>query len=524
MGRRPPRNGFADRRLPGSLVAPALVAAALAVLPLGYLLLRAVEAGGRQVAEIVLRERTAELLGRSLLLTGLVTVGATVIGVGVATLVARTDLPGRRTIGVLAALPLAVPSYVAAFTWISAVPAVEGLFGAVLVLVACTYPYVYLPVLAALRHADPAGEEVARSLGRGPARTFWSVTLRQVRPAVASGALLVALYALSDFGGVSVLRYDVFTRVIYTSYRASFDRTPAAVLAILLVLLTVLIAVGEARTRDGSEQVRVGGATARTPASWPLGRWRGPALAAAIVVLVAALGVPIASLGYWSASGLSAGIQVTHLVASALATLWFSLLGGTACLLLAIPVGILAARHSGPVVGGIERATWAGHALPGIVVALSLVFFGIRVAQPIYQRTPLLVIAYVILLLPAAVAAVRVNVAMSSPQVEQVARSLGCTPAQVARRVTVPLATPGIAAGFALVVLTCMKELPATLLLHPTGADTLATSLWTRTGVGAYAAAAPYAALLVVLAVLPTLWLLAAQGRLPDAGGRGHGR
>lgn len=502
---------------------PALLAALLAVIPVGYLLIRAWEAGARQVLGIVLRERTAELLGRSLLLTGLVTLTATILGVGAATLVARTDLPGRRAFGVLAALPLAVPSYVAAFTWISAVPAIEGLGGAVLVLTTCTYPYVYLPVLAALRRADPALEEVARSLGRGPARTFWSVTLRQVRPAVTSGALLVALYALSDFGGVSVMRYDVFTRVIYTSYRASFDRTPAAVMAILLVLLTALIAIGEARTRGRWEPARVGAGVVRTPAPWPLRRWRLPALAAAVLTLAAALGVPVASLAYWAASGLSAGVAVRHLLVTAGATLWFSLLGGLACLLLAIPTGILAARHTGRVVTGIEQATWAGHALPGIVVALSLVFVGIRVAQPIYQRTPLLVIAYVVLLLPAAVASVRANVAMSSPEMEQVARSLGCTPVDVARRVTVPLATPGIAAGFALVMLTCMKELPATLLLRPTGADTLATSLWTHTGAGAYAAAAPYAALLVVLAVLPTLWLMAAQGRLPVGGRQSRG-
>ena len=118
----------------------ALLAALLAVIPVGYLLIRAWEAGARQVLGIVLRERTAELLGRSLLLTGLVTLTATILGVGAATLVARTDLPGRRAFGVLAALPLAVPSYVAAFSWISAVPAIEGLGGAVLVLTTCTYP------------------------------------------------------------------------------------------------------------------------------------------------------------------------------------------------------------------------------------------------------------------------------------------------------------------------------------------------------------------------------------------------
>jgi iron(III) transport system permease protein len=172
---------------------------------------------------------------------------------------------------------------------------------------------------------------------------------------------------------------------------------------------------------------------------------------------------------------------------------------------------VLAARHRGRTTSFVEHASFAGHALPGIVVALALVFFGARVAQPIYQRTPLLVIAYAVLFVPAAIGAVRSAVTMSPVRTEEAARSLGSTPWEVLRRVTLPLAAPGIGAGAALVLLTCMKELPATLLLRPTGAETLATSLWTETGVAAYGAAAPYGLALVVLAVLPTLALMRSQ-------------
>jgi iron(III) transport system permease protein len=169
---------------------------------------------------------------------------------------------------------------------------------------------------------------------------------------------------------------------------------------------------------------------------------------------------------------------------------------------------VLAARHRGRLTGFVEHGSFAGHALPGIVVALALVFFGARVAQPVYQRTPLLVLAYAVLFVPAAIGSVRAAVAMSPVRTEEAARSLGSTPWQVLRRVTLPLAGPGIGAGAALVLLTCMKELPATLLLRPTGTDTLATSLWTETGVAAYGAAAPYGLALVVLAVVPTLVLM----------------
>lgn len=511
------RSALAPRRLrrsgrpPGSLVIPGLVVAAVALLPIAYLFVRAFESGPGRVLEVIARDRTALLVGRSLALTFAVTTASILLGLLFAFLVVRSDLPGRTVIGVLAALPLAIPSYIAAFAWVSSPVDVSGFVGAFLVLTASCYPYVYLPVVAAMRGIDPATEEVARGLGRTPWQAFWAVTVRQVRPAAAGGALLVALYTLSDFGAVSLLRYDVFTRVIHTSYRSSFDRTPAAILSLLLVLLTVTITVSESRLRASSEQVRVGGGVARRPSTIRLGRWAWLAGPLTTAILALALVFPIASLLYWSATGLSSGVDIGRLVESAVTTAWFAVLGTIACVALAVPVGILAARYRSGLVRFLEHATFAGHALPGIVVALALVFFGIRFATPIYQETPLLVLAYAVLFLPAAVAAVRSSVAMSSPRIEEVARSLGKTRGQVLRQVTLPLAAPGIAAGAALVLLTVMKELPATLLLQPTGSTTLATSLWTETGVAAYAAAAPYGLALVVLAVIPTLILMRVQ-------------
>ena len=346
-----------------------------------------------------------------------------------------------------------------------------------------------------------------RSLGRTPWQTFREVTLRQVRPAAAAGGLLVALYTLSDFGAVSILRYDVFTRVIYTAYRSSFDRSTAAVLSLLLVALTVAISVGESRVRR-RDVSRVGGGVSRTPDPVPLGGLRAPLVGVSGLVIALALAFPIASLVWWFVTGLSGGIDGARLAESVAATTWLSLLGAIACTLGAVPVGVLAARHRGRFTAVVEQVTYAGHALPGIVVALALVFLGVRVVPWAYQEAPLLVLAYVVLFLPTAVGSVRSSVALSSVRGEEVARSLGATPGAVLRRVTLPLAAPGIGAGTALVLLTCMKELPATLLLRPTGTDTLATSLWTETGVGAYGAAAPYGLALVVLAVLPTIWLM----------------
>ncbi len=485
------------------LLLPAVV---VALTPLGYLLVRTVEAGGARVRAELLTTRTAELAARSIGLATVVTVGCLVLGVGLAFLVTRTDLPGRRVLGVVAALPLAIPSYVAAFAWLSVIDPFEGFGAAALVLTLCSYPYVFLPVAAALGAGDPAQEEVSRSLGRGPWQTFRGVTVRQIRPAVAAGGLLVALYVLSEFGAVSMLRFDTFTLAIFTSINLGFDRTGALVLSTVLVAITAVLLLGEAMSRRRATHP----AGRRPPPRLRLGRWRWPVLVAPVAVAALALGLPGYALTRWLSAGVSRPGSFTGVAAAATTSLWVALLGAALTVTLALPVGLLAVRSR---LGRLaERLAYAAHALPGLVVGLSLVFFGISVAYPYYQTTTLLIFGYAALFLPLAVGAIHAAAAQAPPRLAEVARSLGRSPLTVLRTVTLPLVAPGAGAGAALVFLTVMKELPATLLLRPTGTRTLATELWTHTSVAAYAAAAPYAALLVLLSAVPT-WLLARGGR-----------
>ncbi|ORT57280.1 iron ABC transporter permease [Streptomyces sp. CB03238] len=489
------------------LVVPACLAAALAVLPLGYLAVRALERGPAFAWDVVADERTGLLLLRSLGLTAAVVAACLVLGVSLAWLTVRTALPGARAWSVLVTLPLAVPSYVAAFAWLSAAPPLAGFAGSALALTLVSFPYVYLPVAAALRGTDPAQEEVARSLGHGPVRTFLRVTLPQLRPSAAGGGLLVALYVLSDFGAVSLMRYDTFTRGIFTSYRASFDRTPAAALSAVLVLMTIALVAAEARTRGRAGHARTGTGTARPAVPVRLGAMRWPALGWCGAVVAAAVAFPLGTLGYWLARGTSATWDPVTVADTALTTLGVAAAGAALTTLLALPVGVIAARHRGRATHLLEQAAYAGHAVPGITVGLALVFFAVRYAHPLYQELPLLVCAYAVLFLPVAVAATRAAVLQAPPVLEDVARSLGRSPLRVLRDVTVPLAAPGVAAGAALTFVVCMKELPATLLLRPTGMDTLATRLWTETGAGSFAAAAPYAAALILLAAVPSYLL-----------------
>jgi iron(III) transport system permease protein len=195
------------------------------------------------------------------------------------------------------------------------------------------------------------------------------------------------------------------------------------------------------------------------------------------------------------------------------ATVWMSLLGALVTVALAIPVGILLARYPGRRSKLVEQLSYAGHALPGIVVGLGLVFFSLAAAPGLYQTTALVVLAYAVLFLPKAIGATRTAVAAAPPVLDDVARSLGRTSWGAIRSVTLPLAAPGVAAGGLLVLLSAMKELPATLILRPTGVETLATELWTRTTVAAYSAAAPFAATLVLVAAVPAFLLARASDR-----------
>jgi iron(III) transport system permease protein len=195
-------------------------------------------------------------------------------------------------------------------------------------------------------------------------------------------------------------------------------------------------------------------------------------------------------------------------------------LGALAAVACAWPVAVLSVRRGGWLARVVERACWLGHSLPGVVVALSLVFFGSRVAPGLYQTQWMLTLAYVVLFLPQALGAITAALLQISPSMEEASRLLGRGSLTTTVRVVLPLARPGLLAGGALVFLTCMKELPATLLLAPTGYPTLATAVWSATSEAFFARAALPALALVVLSALPMAILVMHESDQVGRGGR----
>ena len=511
---------------PAVVYVPAALVVAALLLPLIYLVLRTLGAGA-EVLDLLLRISTLKIILWTSLLVLAVTGACIALAVPLAWLTVRTDLPLRRLWSVLTVLPLVIPSYVGGYLVVTALgprgmlqqllagpfgverlPEIYGFPGAMLTLTLLSYPYVLLSTRAALWGLDPALEEASRGLGQGPWTTFRRILLPKLRPAIAAGGLLVALYTLSDFGAVSLLRFDAFTRVIYLEYQTSFDRILAAALSLVLVVLAVVILVMEARTRGKAQYYRSSAGSARPVSLVKLGWWRWPSLGLCGLLVLLAVVMPMSILGYWLIRGVSAGEPIRLVWGPMFNSLYVSGLAAFVTMAVALPVVILSVRYAGRLSGLPERISYVGFALPGIVIALALVFFGANFATPVYQTLALLIFAYVVLFLPVAVGAGRASLLQVSPRIEEAARSLGRRPHQVLTTITMPLIRPGLLAGIALVFLITMKELPATLILSPIEFTTLATSVWNATEEAFFARAAAPALLLILISSLPMAFLI----------------
>jgi len=501
--------GRRGHRAPFGVAIAAFAVSALSLLPLGYILVQTVATGWDRAYALIVRPRVGELLRHTAALVTVTVTATVLLGVAAAWLVERTDLPLRRIWAVLFAMPLAIPAFVTSYGWVSLYPSIEGLRGASLITTFAYFPFVYLPVAAVLRRLDPALEESARSLGHGPVAVLVRVVLPQLRTAVLGGALLVGLHLLAEFGALQMIRYSTFTTAIMEQYQSTFNGAAATMLAAVLVSLCLLLITVEVLLRGRVRYARLGSGAARPAPRIRLGRATPLALLAAAAVCGMAIGVPFASVGRWLVRG--GGLWTAPgLLPAVLSTLTLGLYAAAVTTAIALPVAWLAVRHRGWGSTLMERCTYLASAVPGIVVALAFVTVAIRYAQPVYQSTLLIVLAYALLFLPRAMVSLRAGIEQAPPELDEAATALGSSPLRVFGRVSLPLLAPALAAGAALVFLAVVTELTATLLLAPTGTRTLATQFWSFSSAIDYAAAAPYALLMIVLSV-PVSWFLLAQ-------------
>jgi iron(III) transport system permease protein len=453
------------------------------------------------------------LLLHTLAIAAAAAAASALIGTAAAWFVERTHLPGRRVWAVLVAVPLAVPAFITSYAWVSLSASLQDFAGALLVVTSAYYPLVYLPVAAALRGMDPAVEETARSLGCSPAASFFRVVLPQLRPALFGCMLLVTLDVLAEFGAFSLLRFRTFTTQIYAEYRTGFNGAGASLLSAVLIFLCLICLLAELKVRGGARYGRLGRGTRRTVARHELGGAKLPVLAGFLLLIALTLGLPLGMILFWlTQHGSAASTPVAPapllLLAATANSLGLGLAGAALTTLIALPLGFLATRHRGPLVTFLERAAYLAQGVPGIVIALAIVSPTVHALRPLYQTTGLLLLAYAILFLPLALVSVRSALIQAQPNLEDAGRALGLGRLAVIHRVVLPLAAPGLGAAGAMVFISVVTELTTTLLLAPIGTRTLATQVWADTSTLAFAAAAPFAGLLVLIS-LASSWLLA---------------
>jgi iron(III) transport system permease protein len=503
-------------RRPRVLLGVSLLVVAVLVMPLAFLLTEADGSGATKLWHLVWRSLTASLLWNTVRLTVVVTVLCAVIGTLAAYGVERTDLPARRVWAVLVVVPFAIPDFVVSFGWSSLSTWVQGFRGAVVVMTLAVYPLVYLPVSASLRGADPGQEEIALSLGASRLSTFVRITLGQARRAILGGCLLVALVILAEYGAFEILGYQTFTTEIFTEFTIGFDTSSACGLSLVLVALSLVLLVGDGAWRGGGRVSRGGPGAQRLLVRRRLGRGKLPVTFAYALLVLAGLGVPVGSSIYWIFEGGAHALMGASLGSAALHTIGYSLAAALVATAMAVPVALLVVRHPGGLHLLLERTTFLVLAMPGLVVALAISYFSEHDLNGFgHQSAPLLVLAYSILFFPLALVCVRASVAQSPVGLEEVAGSLGVHRLGTLVRVTFPLIAPGLGAAFCLVFLSAVTELTATLILIPTGAETLATQFWAYQQNLSYGQAAPFALVIIAIAAVPSYVLERFFDRLP---------
>jgi iron(III) transport system permease protein len=503
-----------------------LVCAAIvivAILPVVVTVVQAFQ-GGFSSAETSLRASSSlTLLLHTALVAALATPVCGVFGVATAWFVERTRLPGRRIWALLVVAPLVVPLFVTSYAWANLGTSLQGFWGSAGIIAFSYYPIVFLLVSASLRVMDPALEETARSLGLGAWQTFARVVLPQLRPALYGGLLLVALDALVEFDAFVAFKYQTFTTNIYAQYQLSFSASGAAALSFISIGLCILILFGETQLRGGANYTRLSQGVRRATTRISLGRTTPLVLLGFGVLVAISLGIPVGTLIYWFTQSSSAAFQgaTANLQYLGPATLTSVLLGIGSALIaiaLALPIAILAVRYTGRLTTLLERSVYLSFALPDLVAAVALAYAASRLVHVIYGSVTLLILAEALLFLPFAVVALRSTLGLIEPAMEESSRSLGLGPLRTLWRVTLPLARPGLAAAGVLVFAFVLGDLSTAQVLLPPSMYTLGTQFWANSRTVAFAAAAPYAAVLIVLSLASTYVLMSRFGKVAAVG------
>tara|TARA_B100000945_G_scaffold40953_4_gene27516 strand:- start:603 stop:2234 length:1632 start_codon:yes stop_codon:yes gene_type:complete len=502
----------------------AIIFSIILSLPVIYLFLK-ITFGINLFVDFIFNYKILKIALNSILLVFLVVFLATAIALPLAFLNVRTNLPFAKYLLSISVLPIALPSYVMATTqielWgprgivydilsnffeIAPLPSFYGLSGSVIVLGLITYPYIYIGLCATFRRFDFQMIDASRTLGASVSKTFNRIIIPLVLPTIASGSLLVSLYVLSDFGAVALLRFNTFTIAIFNRMYSSIGNYGVLELCSLVIVFCFIILFIESRSRTNSRYFS--NSTSVNLKILDLGYWKWVILPFALLPTVLGFLLPVMILLYWLISGIffeTSFINVYEdLFSEIIGSVTISLISSIIITFLATIVVLIIRKKIRVISFIIEKTSYIGLSLPGIVVAMSLVFFTINYLDFIYQTYIVLIFGYLISFLPAALTPVKSSVSQIDPSLEEASYSLGKGKVMTFYNVIVKLSIPGVSYGGVLVFILCIKELPLTLILSPLGFSTLATSIWSSASEAFFMDTAAASLVLILVAGIPT--------------------
>ena len=498
-------------------------------LPLIYILYQAAVSSSESWSKL-LKAKIPILLFNTLSLALATATIASIIAFTLAWLIIKTDLPFKKTFSWLSAMPLAIPVYIATFIYIAVlgptgtIPKVisnvlntttstlnfnfiYSFIGVALIFSFFTYPYIYLLLCNSLKSIDGNLEDASTSAGLNLRQTFRKVILPLITPSIFSGSLLVIVYVMADFGAISMLRFESFTRVIYLQLIGRYDRASATILSSVLVLFIFIFLWIENRIRT-RRTLYASTNTQKSSKIYKLNNWKIPCLILVLIMFTFTLFIPIACLIIWSIQGVLSGVITVKFFKYVTDSLLISLITATIVTLIALPVSFVNVRYKNRLYKVISKLAYTGYALPGIITALGTIFVFNRFIPSLYKTLFCLITAYFFKLLPQSLQGQENALLQVSSNYEESSLSLGYNSWTTLRKVTIPLIKGGIISGWVLVFINVSKELPATLLLRPPGFDTMAIRVWIDASEGIYTSASPIALLLIAMSMVTMKFLM----------------
>ena len=443
------------------------------------------------------------------------------LGLLISILTVRYEFPGSKILFSLTILPLVIPSYIGALTYVSAfspkglfvdlfskygiseIIGIEGFVGSWIVLTLFTYPYVQLICSSALRNLDSTVEDAARSLGVKKIKMYTKVVIPRLKKPIIYSSLLVGLYVISDFGAVSLMKYGTMTKAIYSYYVININGDPVIFYSTILILLALVISFAQ-RGSELSRSAKVSG-TPREITKIKLSQKNKIFVLTFFgIVIFFSLLLPVSVLSYWLIRGLANGNSVSGALSGVAGSLTAATVTSVFAMVIATPIVVMISQYRSKFGDIFEKVTLTLYGLPHIAVGISMLFITIKIFPAIYQTFTTLIISYLIVFLPQAVGGGQASMEQVKLSYIEASSGLGLSKLDTFFKVTFPLIYRGLVAGAALVFLSTMKELPQTLLLRPTGFNTMAVDIWSYASEALFTQAAFSAFILLAISAFPT--------------------